>query len=449
MNAFTPFSFARRRGLARALLAGLAALTMIAAPAAQAWQGPSLEPFYVPAGFEVVNIADTFAQPVSMAFLPRAGDQDRVLITERAGVIKLVEGTTVRAEPVLDIRDQVFSANLDRGLIGIAVDPHFTQTGYIYVSYIFNPPGQVGDEEGLRFGHISRFTMRGNLALRNSELVLLDDLQSNSRNHGIGGLAFGLDGALYATLGDGAISDVLTDFALRSQDIDSLSGKAIRIDRVTGDGLPGNPYFDPANPHSARSRVWARGLRNPFKFAIHPVNGLPYIGDVGWWTYEWLVRAPAGGNYGWPCVEGPLSTPYYTRTQCADVAPWTVTPPDYVYPHTVEGERFAASLTAGDFNVYGHFPESMRGDFFFGDYSQQFIRRAVLAPDGRILRVEKFGGRMGELVDLHFSPYTGELYYLSIFSNGLRKLVYKPNQGKGGLAGEQMPQPPLLSLIHI
>ena len=438
MNSAPRLSSSLKRAATRGLLALLTATVMLVSSVAEAWQAPSLEPFSLPAGFEVVSVADVFAQPVSMAFLPRTGDQERILITERAGVVKLVEGTTVRAEPVLDIRDQVFSANLDRGLIGIAVDPHFTRTGYIYVSYIYNAPGQIGDEEGLRYGHISRFVMKGNIALRDSERVLLDDLQSNSRNHGIGGLAFGLDGALYSTFGDGAISDVLTDFSLRSQDIDSLSGKTVRIDPATGDGLPGNPYFDPAKPHSARSRVWARGFRNPFKFAIHPVNGLPYVGDVGWWTYEWLVRAPAGANYGWPCVEGPMSTPYYTRTQCADIAPWTVTPPDYVYPHTREGQRFPASLTAGDFNTYAHFPEEMRGDFFFGDYSQQWIRRAVLAPDGRILRVEKFGAGLGEIVDLHFSPYSGELYFLSIFSNGLRKLVYKANQGKGGVAGEIM-----------
>lgn len=439
MKAFASF----RRALTRGVLLVALLLTAGIAPAAQARQGPGLEPFYLPDGFRYVPIADTFFQPVSMAFLPRQGDQDRILITERAGIVKLVEGTTVHAEPVLDLRDQVFSGNLDRGLIGIAVDPHFTQTGYIYVSFIYNAPGQVGDDNGLRFGHISRFTLRGDRAIRESEKVLLDDLRSTSVNHGIGGLAFGLDGALYSTFGEGAISEVLTENALRSQDIDSLSGKAVRIDPSTGDGLPGNPYYDPANPHSARSRVWARGLRNPFKFAIDPITGIPMVGDVGWWTYEWLVRAQPGDNFGWPCVEGPISTPYYTRTECANVTPWTITPQDYAYPHTREGERFAASLTAGDYNVYGHFPAGMRGNFFFGDYSQQFIRRAVLGSDGRIVRVEKFGAGLGELVDLHFNPDTGELFILSIFTHGLGKIVYTPNAGKGGGVTERMPRPAL------
>lgn len=446
MSASTPTSVGSRR-IARLTLAGVIAGALLASPVANAWQAPSLEPFYLPAGFEVSTVADAFYQPVSMAFLPRAGDQDRILITERAGIVKMIEGSTVRAEPVLDIRDQVFSANLDRGLIGIAVDPHFTQTGHIYLSFIYNAPGQTGDEEGLRYGHISRFTLKGDTADRASERVLLDDLMSNSRNHGIGGLAFGLDGALYSTFGDGAISDALTEYALRSQDVDSLNGKTVRIDPQTGDGLPGNPYYDPANPRSARSRVWARGFRNPFKFAIHPVTGVPLVGDVGWWTYEWLVRAPAGANFGWPCMEGPISTPFSARTACADVLPWNVSPQDYAYPHTREGQRFAASLTAGDYNIYGHFPDAMKGNFFFGDYSQQWIRRAVLAADGRITRVEKFGAGLGEIVDVHFSPYTGELFFLSIFTHGLRKITYKPNVGLGGSAGERTPAPALTARV--
>src|SRR5690606_20361321 len=115
-------------------------------------------------------------------------------------------------------------------------------------------------------------------------------------SHSIGTVMFGEDGSLIVGNGDGstylaadaggwrqgssntALADgIITPEedvgAFRAQMIDSLSGKILRLDPATGDGLPGNPFFDPANPRSARSRVWALGLRNPFRFDIRPGTG--------------------------------------------------------------------------------------------------------------------------------------------------------------------------------
>ena len=96
----------------------------------------------------------------------------------------------------------------------------------------------------------------------------------------------------------------------------------LRIDPATGNGLPSNPYYDAANPRSARSRVWALGLRNPFRMGLQPNTGshfppdgnpgVLYVGHVGWNTWEALdvVTGPKQ-NFGWPIYEGlSVNSPY-------------------------------------------------------------------------------------------------------------------------------------------
>src|SRR6185503_12801318 len=114
---------------------------------------------------------------------------------------------------------------------------------------------------------------------------------------------------------DGIIRDKENIGALRSQLVDCLNGNVVRIDPATGDGLPSNPYYDAANPRSARSRVWVLGLRNPFRMILKPESGSHdpaagnpgslYIGDVGWNEWECLkvVTGPRQ-NFGWPLYEG-------------------------------------------------------------------------------------------------------------------------------------------------
>jgi PKD repeat protein len=123
-----------------------------------------------------------------------------------------------------------------------------------------------------------------------------------------------------AALADGIIRPDEDVGAFRSQQIDSLNGKILRIDPLTGDGISSNPFFDVANPKSTRSRVWALGLRNPFRITLKPLTGandpaigdigVLYIGDVGWETIEELDVADRPGlNFGWPLFEGLSAQP--------------------------------------------------------------------------------------------------------------------------------------------
>src|SRR5690606_17210408 len=156
--------------------------------------------------------------------------------------------------------------------------------------------------------------------------------------HSTGSLAFGTDGTLLVSVGDGA-SYSSTDAgsanetywqqaiadgiirpeenvgALRSQMVNSFNGKILRLDPGTGDGLASNPWFDPTEPRAPRSRVWAMGLRNPYRFTVKPNSGSTdptagqpgtlFIGDVGWNLWEDLNVCTEGGmNFGWPLFEG-------------------------------------------------------------------------------------------------------------------------------------------------
>src|SRR5437762_564147 len=80
-------------------------------------------------------------------------------------------------------------------------------------------------------------------------------------------------GRLLATLGDAVDPGINNGDALQALNLDDLRGKLIRIDRNTGLGVAGNPYFNAAQPGSVRSRVYARGLRNAYRFTVDPDNG--------------------------------------------------------------------------------------------------------------------------------------------------------------------------------
>ena len=92
--------------------------------------------------------------------------------------------------------------------------------------------------------------------------------------------------------------------------------QVLLVDR-NGKGLPGNPFWD-GDPSSNRSRVWAIGLRNPFRTSLLPDReDAPLVGDVGWNSWERLVFAARGANLGWPCFEAEVRTPKYSGTRCA------------------------------------------------------------------------------------------------------------------------------------
>ncbi|MEP7375513.1 MAG: Ig-like domain-containing protein, partial [Chitinophagaceae bacterium] len=326
----------------------------------------------IPAGFTTSVIGADWNLPLGTAF---TADGQKLFVWEKDGRVYVcnrdASGNYVKqTTPVLDISEEVANWG-DHGLMGLALDPNYLSNGLIYLLYVvdrhylinFGTPNYnpATSTRGGTIGRITRYktVTNGNSLITDlsSRMILLGETKSTGialthDSHGLGTLAFAADGTLLATCGDGGSyyavdkgSDPDTDFdldlidgilrpeenvgAFRAQMLNCHNGKLLRIDPVTGNGVSSNPYYDPSAPRSPKSRVWAFGLRNPFRMSVKPGTGSTnpaagdigevYIGDVGWNTYEEVnVITTPGVNCGWPLFEGLTPTPGYTQAITAN-----------------------------------------------------------------------------------------------------------------------------------
>lgn len=307
---------------------------------------------------------------------------------ERGGKVWIVENGVKSATPFIDLREEVGGWR-DFGLLGFCLDPNFTSNGYVYLFYVvdhhhlkyFGTPNYdpaTDEYYQATIERITRYTARASDNFHSVDYstrkVLLGESITNGpcvlhESHGAGTILFGSDGTLLASTGDGAsysstdtgsASETYYRQALdegiirpkenvgsyRAQMVDSLSGKILRLDPVTGDGVPSNPFYDPANPRAAKSRVWAMGFRNPCRMtrrpgtgSANPADGNPgvlYVGNVGWRTWEGMyVCSKPGQNFGWPVFEGlTLSSTYYNNS------PENQDAPNPLYPASGCGQYF-------------------------------------------------------------------------------------------------------------
>lgn len=318
-----------------------------------AWAVMTTSAYALPPSFLDQPVADNWNQAVGLAFAP----DGRMFVWEKGGRVWNVENGVKAASPLIDLSDEVGDWR-DYGLLGFAIDPDFYTNGYIYLLYVvdyyhlqfagtpgYNPNANWYFRDTI--ARLTRYTCNAGDGYRSvdyaSRLVLIGDTISTGfpichQSHGIGSLVFGEDGTLLITCGDGAsyetvdtggptsgssntcLSDGIIRPAedvgsFRSQLLNGLNGKVLRIDPATGHGVASNPFYDPLEPASPRSRVWAMGLRNPFRATLRPgsgsldpADGDPgslYIGDVGWYSWEELNVSRSGGeNFGWPMYEG-------------------------------------------------------------------------------------------------------------------------------------------------
>lgn len=315
-----------------------------------------------------------------MAFAP----DGRLFVCEQSGSLRVIKDDALLTQPFLTLT--VDSAG-ERGLLGIAFDPEFSVTQHLYVYYTVSSPSH---------NRISRFTADGDIALANSELVILElNGLNNSLNHNGGAIHFGPDGKLYAAVGENSVDS-------NSQVMTNLLGKMIRIN---SDGtIPtDNPWYDDSSVLGPNKAIWALGLRNPFTFAIQPGSGRMLINDVGAATWEEINDGIAGSNYGWPTTEGPTSDP------------------DFVSPIYAYGRSDGCAITGGAFYnpLSAQFPPFYTGKYFFADFCGGWI--AALDPISHV--VTPFATNIGLPVDLKVSE-DGSLYYLYRSGGTVAKAVF-------------------------
>lgn len=232
--------------------------------------------------------------------LVQPGDgRDRFFVTEQAGLIRVFPNEPAAADaPVfLDLTQRVNMGHNEEGLLGLAFDPGFRGSRYFYVYYsAANPRRSV----------LSRFTAAQNdpsAADPGSELIIMEILQPFG-NHNGGQLAFGPDGYLYVSLGDGGGGG---DLQSNAQHRGTLLGSVLRID-VTGTSDGRNYRIPPDNPFvdvdGALDEIWAYGFRNPWRFSFDEHTGALWLGDVGQDNWEEIDLIEPGLNYGWNIMEG-------------------------------------------------------------------------------------------------------------------------------------------------
>lgn len=377
-------------------------------------------------GFTNEKIIGGFSAPVGFAYAP----DGRIFVWEKQGRVKIVKNGVLLATPFLDISTKVNSAG-DRGLLGLALDPDYATNGYVYLGYVLETGGDVVSKatRTSRVVRVQSDPANRDRALAGSETVILGSKTTGPCNagedcmivdvatHSVDTLAFGPDGKLWVSVGDGADYSAVSPGALRAQSLDSLNGKLLRVNK-DGSAPGDNPWDDGTN--SVRSKIYSYGFRNPFRFSFD-ANGEAIVGDVGWATWEEINRG-RGKNFGWPCYEGNDPQPKYQPafTQCQSLFATDVAAPLHTYVHTL---TVGGSIIIGPRLDGAPYPAKYNNNIYFADYSNQWLKRAVLDSSGNISNVVSFGASVAGPVFMMQGP-DNNLHWLSISTGSIYRIRY-------------------------
>ena len=215
---------------------------------------------------------------------------------------------------------------------------------------------------------------------------------SSATNHNGGAIHFGNDGKLYIAVGENANG-------ANAQSLTTRLGKVLRINKdgsIPADNPVNFPAPNAGSTTGVNRAIWARGLRNPFTFAIQPGTQRIFVNDVGQDTWEEVNELVAAANYGWPMVEGP-EPPNQAGVRY----------PIHFYAN--QGSNCAIVGAAFYNPAVQNFPSAFVGRYFFGDFCGGFIR--TLSPPA-YNQSAPFATGIDSLVDIQVGP-DGALYYLT------------------------------------
>jgi glucose/arabinose dehydrogenase len=337
----------------------------------------------LPAGFTrneswVTGLADATA-------IAQAPD-GRFFVAQQGGALRVVKAGVLLATPFIQL---TVDPSGERGLIGVTLHPNFATNGWVYLHY-------TTPENGTH-NRISRYTVSSanpDVVSVGSELRIADlPALSVATNHNGGAMHFSVDGKLYVGVGDNTNSGA-------APLLTSVLGKLLRFND-DGSIPTDNPFYA---AQTLTSAIWARGLRNPYTFAIQPGTGRMHINDVGQNTWEEINLGVPGADYGWPSTEGPTSAAGVTAPlfsyKHSDASPRGSGPGGFFVGFAIAGGSFYPNTAP--------FPAAYRNSYYFADYVSKFVGRYDWVNNASYA----FGGVTGEPVDM-LTGNDGALYVLT------------------------------------
>lgn len=361
-----------------------------------------------------VRVASGLQRPVFVTAPP--GDP-RLFIVEQRGVIKILEEGQVLPVPFLDLDSLVVDLGdwPEVGMWGLAFDPDFPDSAFIYTCYCSNDNKTT----------VARYRISAanpdQVDYASVEIILA--LPHPHFAHYGGHIAFGRDRYFYLGTGDGGLAG---DPFNRAQNGQDLNGKILRVD--VRHGLPytippDNPFV--GNP-SFRPEIWAYGLRNPYRWSFDRETGDLWLGDVGQDSLEEIDFTPATGlthrtrggeNYGWRLMEG--SSCYNPKQNCGQD---TLKLPLWEYDHHV------GCAVIGGYAYRGQSIPSLRGTYFCGEYCLGYIwsieRGESTVVTNRTVELRPGGGLAIDQCTGFGEDGFGELYIVD-YGRGINGEVYK------------------------
>ncbi len=373
--------------------------------------------------FEQVFPAARFDRPIWMEEAPDGSG--RVFVAEQSGVIRIVHKGTDGSNSKVFLNvggGQLYDeyAN-EKGLLGFAFHPKFKENGKFYIYYT----PATNTENVITVTSEGRVSAQDpDLADTNSERKLLI-IQRPRWNHEGGCLAFGPDGYLYISSGDGGFQ---RDPFSNGQSLGKLLGKIMRIDvdhPAAGKnyGIPSdNPFV---NQPGALPEIWTWGMRNPWRFSFDRQTGQLWEGDVGEDNWEEINLITKGGNYGWSVREGFHE---FNPEHVATNGMTNYINPVLEYAHSsylaqqspFTNHSTGACITGG-FVYRGKKYPSLNGVYIYGDYVV-----------GTIWGMRYENGKVTEQATLLYQPKNiagfgqdldGEIYALSINDGRIYAIV--------------------------
>jgi cytochrome c len=415
--------------------------------------------------FTKVVLADNLNEPVELAVLTG----ERVLFVERRGAVKLYTPASGRVTTIATIpvnTKHTDSTDAEDGLLGLAADPNFATTGWVYMFYSPAGPEPVNT--------LVRYTMRGDsLDMSSATPILVVPTQRVKCCHTAGSIAFDGQGNLYLSTGDNSnpfaigyapvderLGRLPWDAQRSSANTHDLRGKILRI-HPEADGsytIPRGNLFPPGTAGTL-PEIYTMGHRNPYRISVDKRTGFVYWGDVGPdASLDSLGRGPAGhdeigqarrpGNFGWPhfvadnkaywkttfidsaTVQAgaqfdaarPLNTSP-NNTGLTELPPaqkafiWYPYGPSAEFPIVGDGGRTAMAgpvYYRDDFrNAPRPFPAYYDRKLFIYEWMRGWIAAVTMDANGDYVSMERFMGshKFANPMDMEFAP-SGDLYLL-------------------------------------